>query len=79
LRSPLAWPFFAYLAFYPAVYYVTHATLRYRHPVDPALTVLASYAIACAVRAVARRNTWFYRAPGLTTRSGAISGSPISQ
>jgi 4-amino-4-deoxy-L-arabinose transferase-like glycosyltransferase len=54
LRNPFAWPFFAYLAFYPAVYYVTHATLRYRHPVDPALTVLASYAIVCAGRALVR-------------------------
>jgi 4-amino-4-deoxy-L-arabinose transferase-like glycosyltransferase len=54
LRNPLAWPFFAYLVFYPAVYYVTHATLRYRHPVDPALTVLASYAIVCGARASAQ-------------------------
>jgi 4-amino-4-deoxy-L-arabinose transferase-like glycosyltransferase len=53
-RSPLAWPFGAYLVIYPIVYYLTHAQLRYRHPVDPALAVLASYAIACAARALAR-------------------------
>jgi 4-amino-4-deoxy-L-arabinose transferase-like glycosyltransferase len=54
-RNELAWPFFAYLVFYPAVYYITHATLRYRHPIDPALTVLSTFAVFCAARAVSRR------------------------
>jgi 4-amino-4-deoxy-L-arabinose transferase-like glycosyltransferase len=54
-RRALAWPFAAYLVFYPAVYYVTHAQLRYRSPVDPALTVLATFAVFCAARAPARR------------------------
>ena len=53
-RSALAWPFAAYLVFYPAVYYVTHAQLRYRHPVDPALTVLSTFAVFCAARGLAR-------------------------
>jgi len=53
--SPLAWPFLIYLVFYPAVYYITHAQLRYRHPIDPALTVLSTFAVFCAARAVSRR------------------------
>jgi hypothetical protein len=54
-RHPCAWPFLAYLVFYPAVYYITHATLRYRNSIDPALAVLATYAIFCAARAIARQ------------------------
>ncbi|MGB6198968.1 MAG: glycosyltransferase family 39 protein [Candidatus Acidiferrales bacterium] len=54
-RHTLAWPFLIYLVFYPAVYYVTHANLRYRSPVDPALAVLSAYAVFCAASALLRR------------------------
>ena len=37
---------------FPCVYYITHTGLRYRHPIDPVLTVLATYAVAYAVSAV---------------------------
>jgi len=30
----------------PVPYYVTHSSLRYRHPIDPFLTLLATYAVA---------------------------------
>jgi Dolichyl-phosphate-mannose-protein mannosyltransferase len=56
-RHRYAWPFLIYLAFYPAVYYITHATLRYRNSIDPALAVLATYAVVCAARALARKFT----------------------
>jgi Dolichyl-phosphate-mannose-protein mannosyltransferase len=30
----------------PVPYYITHTTLRYRHPIDPVLTLFAAYAVA---------------------------------
>ena len=47
-RHPLTAPLLALPLAYPAVYYITHASLRYRHPVDPILFLLA----ACALRNV---------------------------
>lgn len=35
-------------ALFPATYYASHVILRYRHPVDPLLTVLAVYAVSRA-------------------------------
>jgi 4-amino-4-deoxy-L-arabinose transferase-like glycosyltransferase len=40
---------------YPIVYYITHPNLRYRHPMDPVLIVLAAFAACHAVEFVARR------------------------
>jgi len=36
---------------FPIPYYVTHSSLRYRHPIDPVLTVLAVYAVSVVVYA----------------------------
>lgn len=33
---------------FPVTYYITHSQLRYRHPIDPVITVLAVYAVARA-------------------------------
>jgi 4-amino-4-deoxy-L-arabinose transferase-like glycosyltransferase len=41
-RSIYAFPLAAILVVYPLVYYATRASLRYRHPIDPVLVVLAS-------------------------------------
>jgi len=40
---------------YPAIYYVTHPSLRYRHPMDPILIVMAAFAICHAVGVMTRR------------------------
>jgi hypothetical protein len=40
---------------FPATYYITHSILRYRHPIDPMLTVFAVYALARARSLVSRR------------------------
>jgi hypothetical protein len=40
---------------FPLTYYLTHSTLRYRHPIDPVLTVLAVYAFAHACSGVSKR------------------------
>jgi hypothetical protein len=37
---------------FPIPYYITHTALRYRHPIDPLLTIFAVYAISCSWRAL---------------------------
>jgi 4-amino-4-deoxy-L-arabinose transferase-like glycosyltransferase len=44
-------PYAAVLGAYPAVYYVTHPSMDYRHPIDPMLVILS----ACAVRSLLDR------------------------
>jgi 4-amino-4-deoxy-L-arabinose transferase-like glycosyltransferase len=45
-RSAYAFPLAAVPLVYPAVYYATHTSLRYRHPIDPVLLVLAAIGLA---------------------------------
>lgn len=42
------------LVVYPLPYYVTHADLRYRHPIEPILAICAAYAIT----AIQQRGLW---------------------
>ncbi len=37
--------------FFPLIYYATHTNLRYRHPIDPVLLLLAAFAMTSLVRA----------------------------
>jgi hypothetical protein len=39
---------------FPWLYYVTHPNLRYRHPIDPVLLLLAAVAAASVWQLVAR-------------------------
>jgi len=39
-------PYAAVLGAYPAVYYITHPSMDYRHPIDPMLVILIAYAAA---------------------------------
>lgn len=52
-------PYAAVLAAYPAVYYVTHPTMDYRHPIDPILVILIAYAVLSVLdrRRAARSST----------------------
>ena len=43
------------LIFFPIPYYITHTSLRYRHPIDPVMTILAVVAVAAAGAAFRRR------------------------
>ncbi|HEV2387091.1 MAG TPA: glycosyltransferase family 39 protein [Candidatus Acidoferrales bacterium] len=43
--SRYAFPVSVFPVVYPCVYYATHASLRYRHPIDPILMLLAGAAI----------------------------------
>jgi hypothetical protein len=45
-RQPDAFPFAMVLVIFPLVFYVTHASLRYRFPIDPIMLVLATSAVA---------------------------------
>jgi len=42
-RMPGAWLFFWLLLLYPAVYYAVYAIPRYRHPIEPEMTVLCVF------------------------------------
>ena len=45
-RNIYAFPLAALPLIYPILYYATHPSLRYRHPIDPALAVLVAVGIA---------------------------------
>jgi hypothetical protein len=44
-RSTDAFPAAVFVVVVPLVYYVTHASLRYRHPIDPILVMLTAIAV----------------------------------
>lgn len=54
-KNPYAFPLATFPLIYPIVYYITHTSPRYRHPIDPVLVVLATFAIAYPARVLARR------------------------
>ncbi|MGA8152053.1 MAG: glycosyltransferase family 39 protein [Terriglobales bacterium] len=45
-------PYAIVLVFFPLIYYVTHTFNSYRHPTEPVMFLLASYAAVCALKAV---------------------------
>jgi hypothetical protein len=49
-RDPYAFPLAAGPIVYPVIYYVTHTSLRYRHPIDPVMLLLAAIAVAAVVQ-----------------------------
>jgi len=52
-RSDYTFPLAAYPVVFPFLYYITHTSLRYRHPIDPVvllLTAIAAQAVWCIVR-----------------------------
>jgi Dolichyl-phosphate-mannose-protein mannosyltransferase len=53
-RSAKTFPLAVFPVTYPCLYYVTHADLRYRHPIDPVLCLLTAVA-AASIWELARR------------------------
>jgi hypothetical protein len=56
-RSPFAFPLAVYPVIFPFLYYITHTSLRYRHPVDPIVLLLTAIACAAAFGSLFRRQT----------------------
>jgi 4-amino-4-deoxy-L-arabinose transferase-like glycosyltransferase len=54
-RSAITFPFAVFPLIFPCLYYVTHADLRYRHPIDPALCLLTAIAATSAWKLVRAR------------------------
>ena len=68
-RNPCAFPLTVFPAVFPCLYYVTHTSLRYRHPIDPMLLLLL---------AVAASWSWNTRAARQPSESGSSVPAPIS-
>ena len=51
-KNPFTFPLAVSPALYPLIYYVTHTSLRYRHPIDPLLVLLTVIAAACLMARV---------------------------
>lgn len=47
-RNSYVFPTSAFVVIVPLVYYVTHASLRYRHPIDPIVLILTAIAVTGA-------------------------------
>ncbi|MGO9642259.1 MAG: ArnT family glycosyltransferase [Candidatus Acidiferrales bacterium] len=66
-RNPEIFPYLAVILFFPLVFYLTHASLRYRFPMDPVMIVLASNGILSVLAPITGR--WRgLRAPALHSR-----------
>jgi hypothetical protein len=44
-RSPYAFPLASFVVTVPVLYYITHTSLRYRHPMDPIVLLLTAIAL----------------------------------
>ena len=53
-KNPFAYPVTIFPALYPFIYYVTHTSLRYRHPIDPLLLFLTVFAVAACFSKIHR-------------------------
>jgi hypothetical protein len=54
-RSPYAFPLAVFPVVFPFLYYVTHTSLRYRHPIDPVVLLLAAIAMDALLRFLPNR------------------------
>jgi Dolichyl-phosphate-mannose-protein mannosyltransferase len=53
-RNPFAFPLAAYPVAFPLVYYITHTSLRYRHPIDPVVLLLTAIAATATFASAAK-------------------------
>jgi hypothetical protein len=44
-KNSYAWPVVAFPLVFPLLYYATHTSLRYRHPIDPVVLLLAAIGV----------------------------------
>lgn len=56
-RRPGAWLMFWLMLLYPAVYYFVYALPRYRHPIEPEMTIFCVYALLQAAKKLSRNTS----------------------
>jgi hypothetical protein len=49
-RHPQAFPYAMVPLIFPIIFYVTHASLRYRFPMDPIMMILSTYGVLSVIR-----------------------------
>ena len=52
----MTFPLAVFPVIFPCLYYITHADLRYRHPIDPVLCLLTAIAVASTWNLLAGRD-----------------------
>ena len=57
-RSPYTIPVAAFPVVFPFLYYVTHTSLRYRHPIDPVVLLLTAVAAQAFVQWISARKVF---------------------
>ncbi len=62
-RKPGAWLLFWLILLYPAIYYVVYPGQRYRHPIEPEMTILGVYLLTEAGNKVAGEKSATSRLP----------------
>jgi 4-amino-4-deoxy-L-arabinose transferase-like glycosyltransferase len=67
-QNEAAGPLASVMLFFPLVFYITHSSSRYRHPIDPVMLVLAVYALSYSVTHVLKRSSRLHvRIPATNT------------
>jgi hypothetical protein len=56
-QNEAAVPLASVMLFFPLIFYITHSSSRYRHPIDPVMLVLAVYAVAYPVTYLLKRSS----------------------
>lgn len=54
-HNEAALPLASVVLFFPLIFYITHSSSRYRHPIDPVMLVVAVYALAYPVTLLLKR------------------------
>ncbi len=70
-RSAYALPLAAFPVVFPFLYYVTHTSLRYRHPIDPIVLLLTSIAVGALLKSVSQ--LWTRKAASRSSATASIS------
>ena len=72
-RSAITFPLAVFPVIFPCLYYITHADLRYRHPIDPVLCLLTAIAATSAWELVRARE---HTEAGAATAGDARGAGP---
>src|ERR1700693_5484232 len=73
-RSAITFPLAVFPLICPCLYYVTHADLRYRHPIDPVLCLLTAIAATSAWKLVRAKG---HTEADVTTETHATCNGPL--